>query len=103
MRALLFSGLGVVALGATLLARSIDGYLAAPLAASSTSGVRVFRMPDGSLGGFEPFALGYEPVVIGVGLLLVVAAVLLEALQAPLSSSRNRSAIAGENADAQMR
>ena len=98
VRGLLVGGLGVVVLGVTLLIRSIAAYLSSPLAPSSTSGVRVFRLPDGSLGGFEPFVVGYEPVVVGVGLVLVAAAVFLGAQL----SSRSLSATAGENADAQI-
>jgi len=98
VRTLLLGGLGVVVLGVTLLVRSIAAYLSSPVAASSTSGVRVFRLPDGSLGGFDPFVLGYEPVVIGVGVVLVAAAMFLGAQL----SSRSLLATAGENADAQI-
>ena len=111
VRGLLIAGVALVVIGTVTLGRSIVAYLSAPLAASSTSGVRVFRMPDGSLGGFEPFALATEPFVIGVGLLLVVAAAFLgAALREPqgagpqgAASSRTRASTAGSNADAQMR
>ena len=104
VRALVIAGLAVVAVGAILLGRGIGAYLSHPLAASSTSGVRVFRLPDGSLGGFEPLALGAEPVVIGVGLLLVVAAVAMAALrEAQPASSRTLASTADSNADAQTR
>ena len=101
VRALLGAGVALTLLGGVLLGRAIGAYLSSPLAASSTSGVRVFRMPDGTLGGYEPFVLGTEPLVIGVGLLLVVSAVLLAALQPAMS--RTRASTAGWNADAQMR
>ena len=101
VRALLVGGLGLTLLGGVLLGRAIGAYLASSLAASSTSGVRVFRMPDGTLGGYEPFVLGTEPLVMGVGLLLVVSAVLLGTLQPAMS--RTRASTAGSNADAQMR
>ena len=45
--------------------------------------------------------LGTEPLVIGVGLLLVVSAVFLGAVQPAMS--RTRASTAGSNADAQMR
>jgi len=101
VRLLLVAGLALALLGGALLGRAIAAYLSSPLAASSTSGVRVFRMPDGSLGGFEPFVLGTEPLVIGVGLLLVVSAVLLGALQPAIS--RTRASTDDSNADAQTR
>ena len=77
---LLIAGLLLVVGGVVLLGRSVGEYLGHPLAASSTSGVRVFRLPDGSLGGFEPYTLGVEPLVIGVGLLLVVGAAVVGAV-----------------------
>ena len=102
MRALLIAGAAVTVLGAALLARTIAAYLGSPLAASSTSGVRVFRLPDGTLGGFEPLTLGAEPTIIGVGLLLVVVALTIGAVfQRP--SSRNLASTAGSNADAHTR
>ena len=100
VRGLLLAGLGAVVFGATLLVRLIDAYLSHPLAVSSTSGVRVFRLPDGSLGGFEPLVLGAEPVVVGVGLVLVVAAVFVAALQ---PRSRTRASTAASNAEAHTR
>jgi hypothetical protein len=77
---LLIAGLLALATGAALLARSVGDYLGHPVAVSSTSGVWVFRLADGSLGGFERYTLGVEPLVIGVGLLLVVAAALVGAV-----------------------
>ena len=101
VRSLLVAGLALLLLGGVLLGRAIAAYLSSPLAASSTSGVRVFRMPDGTLGGYEPFVLGTEPLVIGVGLLLVVSALFLGTLQPVIS--RTLASTAGSNADAQMR
>ncbi len=97
--ALLLAGLGVTVLGMALLVRDVVGYVGHPAAASSTSGVRVFRLPDGTLGGFDPYAVGYEPVVIGVGLVLVVAAALIGAVQ----SSRSLASTSGSNAEAHTR
>ncbi|MBN9239653.1 MAG: hypothetical protein BGO97_08140 [Micrococcales bacterium 70-64] len=96
MKGLLLAGVIVTGAGVGLVVRSVQGYLAHPLAVSSTSGVRVFALPDGSLGGFEPFGLGLEPVVVGVGLVLVVGALLVGAY----SSSRSLSSTSGENAEA---
>jgi hypothetical protein len=73
---LVLLGLGVLTAVAGCLAlwRSTASYLDHPLAPSSTSGNRVFVLPDGSLGAYAPFAVGLEPVVIGVGIVVVVLA-----------------------------
>jgi hypothetical protein len=78
--ALLGGGVLVLAAGVALLWRAVDHYIGSPLAPSSTSGNRVFVLPDGTLGAFAPFHLGMEPVVVGVGLVIVVAACVLAAL-----------------------
>ena len=78
--ALLGAGMLVLAAGVVLLWRAVDGYIGSPLAPSSTSGNRVFVLPDGSLGAFAPFQLGLEPLVIGVGLVMIVSACLVGAL-----------------------
>ena len=96
---MLAAGLVAIAVGVTALVREVTSYLDHPLAASSTSGVRVFRLPDGSLGGYEPFTLGSESILIGAGLVLVVAAVYVLAQ----TRSRTLASTAGSNADAQMR
>ena len=94
------AGLVVLLAGAALLAWSVVEFVGHPLAASSTSGVRVFRLPDGSLGGFDAYAVGLEPVVIGAGLALMVAAALIGAVQ---PSSRSLASTSGRNAAAQTR
>ena len=70
--ALLALGAVVTAIGSWLVWRAVSGYLDHPLAPSSTSGNRVFILPDGTLGAYPPFALGFEPVVAGVGIVLLV-------------------------------
>jgi hypothetical protein len=96
------SSRGTLILGGVLLARTTGGYLASPLAASSTSGVRVFRLANGSL--------GVEPLVIGAGLVLVVCALTIAAVQgsavqgaAVRSSSATRASTAASNAEAHTR
>jgi hypothetical protein len=77
--ALLGLGLLTVVAGCLALWRSTASYLDHPLAPSSTSGNRVFVLPDGSLGAYAPFAAGLEPVVIGVGIVVVALACFLGA------------------------
>ena len=80
MKVLLGVGVAVTAVGSWMLWRTIADYLGNPLTPLSTSGNRVFVLPDGTLGAFEPFALGYEPAVVGAGILLLVAAALVGAV-----------------------
>lgn len=79
---LAFLGLGVlfVVAGSLALWRSTAAYLDHPLAPSSTSGNRVYVLPDGTLGAYAPFAVGLEPMVIGCGLVVVVLACVIGAL-----------------------
>ena len=79
MKVLLGLGVAVTAVGSWMLWRAVADYLGNPLTPSSTSGNRVFVLPDGTLGAFEPFALGYEPAVVGVGVVLLIAAVVVAA------------------------
>ncbi|MCU1410598.1 MAG: hypothetical protein JWR04_1305 [Rhodoglobus sp.] len=72
--ALLVGGGLVVVAGCLALWRSTAAYLDHPLAPSSTSGNRVYLLPDGSLGAYPPFAVGLEPAVIGCGVVVVVLA-----------------------------
>ncbi len=97
--ALLVVGAVVVAVGSALLARAIGAYLASPLPVSSSSGVSPFRLPDGTFGGYLPLRFGLEPVVIGVGLVLVVAALVVGAVQSSLS----RESTSCSNAEAHTR
>ena len=73
---LAFLGVGmlVIVAGCLTLWRSTAAYLDSPMAPSSTSGNRVYVLPDGSLGAYPPFAVGLEPVVIGCGIVVVVLA-----------------------------
>lgn len=73
---LAFLGAGVltVVAGSLTLWRTTADYLDHPLAPSSTSGNRVYVLPDGSFGAYEPFVVGLEPVVIGVGIVICVLA-----------------------------
>lgn len=75
---LLTIALATIAAGALLLAASIGRYLASGRAPSSTSGLRVFRMGD-ELVAFPPYQVGYEPLVIGIGLVLLLVALVLKA------------------------
>lgn len=77
--ALLGASAAVVAAGCAALAARVSEYLANPLTPSSTSGNRVFRLDDGSLGAYVPFDAGLEPLVIVAGLALLVASVGLAA------------------------
>jgi hypothetical protein len=70
---------------ATLVASSlglvvhVNAFLAAPLAISSTAGLIVIRNDDGSLVSYEPFEGGPALAGIGLGVVLLVAAVLIAA------------------------
>ena len=79
--ALLGLGLLTVVAGCLALWRSTASYLDHPLAPSSTSGNRVFVLPDGSLGAYAPSAVGLEPAVIGVGLATLSGVVFVHAVQ----------------------
>lgn len=99
-RGLFAGGLLVLIAGVVLLVRSVVEFVGHPAAASSTSGVRVFRLPDGTLGGFDPYVVGLEPMIVGVGLVLMVAAALVGAAQ---PNSRALASTSGSNAEAQTR
>lgn len=72
--ALLGVGLLTILVGCLTLWRTTAYYLDHPLAPSSTSGNRVYMLPDGSFGAYEPFVVGLEPAVIGCGIVVVVLA-----------------------------
>lgn len=61
-----------------MLAVSVAQYLGAGQAPSSTSGLRVFRV-DGQLVAYPPYHPGVEPLIIGVGIVLLLAAMLASA------------------------
>jgi divalent metal cation (Fe/Co/Zn/Cd) transporter len=99
---LLGAGALVLVVGVSLLYRATTAFVDHPRAPSSTSGYRVFRLADGSLGAYPPFQLGPEPVVALAGLVVVVAAIAIAAMTyRPRASTR--SSTAGSKADAQIR
>jgi len=73
---LLVAGLLVTAVGVALVAWRVTTFIAGASAVSSTSGQFVLRRPDGTLGGFSSLHLVLEPAVLGIGLLVVVGAVI---------------------------
>jgi hypothetical protein len=77
--ALLALGVGTLAAGCLSLWYSTSSYLDHPLTPSSSSGNRVYVLPDGTLGAYAPFTTGLGPLVVGVGLALVVVAVVIGA------------------------
>ena len=78
--ALLAAGLIAIAAGCLALWRTTADYLDHPMAPSSTSGNRVYVLPDGSLGAYAPFTVGLEPVLIGCGIVVVALACFLGAV-----------------------
>jgi hypothetical protein len=103
--AVAFVGIAALAMlaAAGLFARSVIRYLDSPVAVSSTSGNRVFRV-DGELAAYPPFELGLEPTLAGFSLVLFVAAVVVAAAcWRSQPSSRILSSTAGRNADAHTR
>ncbi|MEP6479481.1 MAG: hypothetical protein ABJB03_08825 [Rhodoglobus sp.] len=75
---LLAIAIATIAAGALLLGSSIAHYLDGGRAPSSTSGIRVFKVGD-ELIAYPPYVIGWEPLVIGIGLALLVAALLVKA------------------------
>jgi len=78
--ALLAAGVLVIVAGGLALWRSTAAYLDNPMAPSSTSGNRVYVLPDGTLGAYAPFTVGLEPAVIGCGIVVVVLACVVGAV-----------------------
>ena len=68
----------LIAAGLALLFSNVLEYLANPLAINSSAGLMVFTV-NGALVSYLPFVLGAEPLLIGVGVVLVVASVFLTA------------------------
>lgn len=89
------AGLVVLVAGVALLVRSATLYVQAPAAVSSTSGDRVFRLPDGTLGGYGEWAPGWESAAVVVGLVVMVVALAVMAA--------SRASTADSNADAHTR
>ena len=86
VRRLLYAGLAVTVIGLIAAAGSISDYLAHPQALNSMSGLVVFRReyvlvddPSYSLVQYLPFEWGVQPLVVGIGIVLVVASVVLSA------------------------
>ena len=98
---LLLAGLLVTAVGVALVAWRVTTFIAGASAVSSTSGQFVLRRPDGTLGGFSSLHLVLEPAVLGIGLLVVVGAVIALAFRHAIWASR--ASTAAVNADAQTR
>lgn len=106
--AVAFAGIAALALlaGTSLFAWSVIRYLDSPVAVSSTSGNRVFRV-DGELAAYPPFELGLEATVAGLALALLVVALVVAAAcwrrGVGQPSSRILSSTAARNADAHTR
>ena len=86
LRRLLIAGVTVTVIGVIAAVGSISDYLAHPQALNSMSGLVVFRReyellddPRYSLVQYLPFEWGAQPLVIGIGIVLVVASVALSA------------------------
>jgi hypothetical protein len=77
--ALLALGLVTLAAGCLSLWHSTSSYLDHPLTPSSSSGNRVYVLPDGTLGAYAPFTIGLEPLVIAVGIALVAISAVIAA------------------------
>lgn len=76
---MLWAGVAAIASGTLALARAIAVYLDGGEAISSTSGLPVFETPEG-FASYRPLTLSIEPTIIGIGVALVVAALLAAAL-----------------------
>ena len=100
-RRVLFAGLIVTAIGVFASMSSVAHYLAHPRGLNSMSGLVVFRReyvlvddPRFSLVQYLPFEWGGEPLVVGVGITLVVASIVLAAAvwEAPAVTPRRTRA-----------
>jgi hypothetical protein len=78
VRRLLALAAATLVIGMAMVGVSVGRYLGAGQAPSSTSGLRVFRV-DGQLVAYPPYHPGVEPLVIGLGIVLLVAALLASA------------------------
>lgn len=86
VRRLLYAGLAVTLIGVIAAVGSVSNYLAHPQALNSMSGLVVFRReyvlvddPRFSLVQYLPFEWGAQPLVVGIGIVLVVASIVLSA------------------------
>ena len=86
VRRLFIAGIVVTVIGVIAAVGSVSDYLAHPQALNSMSGLVVFRReyellddPRYSLVQYLPFEWGAQPLVIGIGIVLVVASVVLSA------------------------
>lgn len=86
VRRLLYAGLAITAIGLVAAMGSVSDYLAHPQGLNSMSGLVVFRReyvmvddPRFSLVQYLPFEWGAQPLVVGIGIVLVVASVVLSA------------------------
>ncbi len=72
------AALALLGLGGGMLAASITDYLDSPRTLSSTSGLPVFEV-DGVLVQYAPFETGLEVTVLGAGIVMLVASLVLAA------------------------
>jgi hypothetical protein len=75
---LLAAGVAVIVAGVAALLVFTVRYIGNPHAVSSTSGDRVYRL-NGELVAYSPFSTGLEPVAIGLGVVIALAAVVIAA------------------------
>lgn len=101
---LLLGAGGLVTLAAiALLVAIVRRYLDNPSAISSTSGLVVFRTPDGYVAYF-PFDPGIAPFLALVGIAIMVGALFVAAMTwRPQSSWASRASTASRKAEAQIR
>ena len=94
VRVLLVGGAIVLALGLALTAWRVIAYLESGQAISSTSGLVVFRV-GGELVQHAPYVATTEPVIIGLGVVLLALAVFVAALTRHAEGRRDADTPAG--------
>ncbi|MGV8886360.1 MAG: hypothetical protein ACOH1T_12355 [Microbacteriaceae bacterium] len=86
-RGLLFGGVAIAVGGVVAAVVRVVDYLAHPERLDSESGMMVFRrffgtenQQDSEFVQYAPFQWGPEPLVVGIGLMVIVASLMLSAL-----------------------